>query len=262
MRQTGGADVISMSLGGAPFSQVEQEAVNYAYNKGCVIVASSGNDSSGEVSYPAGYDNVIAVGATDENDELAAFSNYGEKLDIVAPGVEIYSTVRGGYGEKSGTSMACPVIAGMASVVISAWKKGDNPNWTPLQVENIILSNCDDVNSNTNPNWDTYMGYGRINGAKIIDFIKTGIVNVDEKDVIVYPNPFNPDFQNVQIVFPKNSIGEVKKLRVYSIDGQQVRELSGSGGMIAWDGKNNEGEACATGLYFYYLDTTDGSEKA
>ncbi len=259
-----GADIISMSLGGNPQdppSEAERDAVNYAYNKGCVIAAASGNHYDSQISYPAGYENVIAVGATDINDKRANTSNYGEGLDIVAPGVNIYSTIIGGYDNMDGTSMACPYVAGLASIVISLWERKDNPGWTPLQVRNVITSNCDDINSASYPGWDKYTGYGRINVRSTLEFVNSGVVNISDNEVLVYPNPFNPDFQRAHIVLPKDNSGMVRKLRIYSLDGQEVREVGGSGSVAYWDGKNNDGEICATGLYFYYLDTTLCSEK-
>lgn len=261
-----GADVISMSLGADTASQAEIDAVNYAYNRGCVIVAASGNggpDYIGDptVYYPAAYENVIAVGATNDNDERADFSNYGQELDVVAPGEAIYSTVIGGYGSMGGTSMACPHVAGLASLVISYWNRGGNTSWTPSQVKNAITSNCDDINSIANSGWDRYTGYGRINVRSTLEFISSGGVNVDDNKVVVYPNPFNPDYQRARVVLPKNSSGVVRKMRVYSMDGQEVREVSGSGSVVYWDGTNDDGEVCAPGLYFYYLDMISDSKK-
>ncbi len=256
-----GADIISLSLGGVGVSEAEREAVNYAYNKGVVIVAATGNTYSALVDYPAAYDHVIAVGATNANDERAAFSNYGENIDVVAPGAEIYSTVIGGYKSMDGTSMACPHVSGLAALVMSYWNNVGNTGWTPQQVSNVITSNCDDVNSAAYSGWDKYSGYGRINAESTLDFISSGVSNIDNEKVLVYPNPFSPVSQKAMIVLPSNSGGTVKKLKIYSLDGQLVRENGGSGRVIYWDGKNDDGDMCATGLYFYYLDTTSGSQK-
>lgn len=113
-----GAQVINLSLGGLLGTQTLKDAVNYAWNKGSVVVAAAGNESSAKPSYPAYYSNAIAVAATDQNDNLAYFSNYGTWVDIAAPGVSIYSTVvGGGYENFSGTSMAAPVVAGVAGLL-------------------------------------------------------------------------------------------------------------------------------------------------
>ncbi len=252
------AKIINMSFGGAE-SRIEKEALDYAYEKGCVLVAAAGNNGSTSISYPAAHENVIAVGASDINDCRAEFSNYGNGLDLVAPGINIYSTIPGGYGTLSGTSMACPHVSGLASLVISFWTNGSNPNWAPLQVKNVITSNCDDTPYDTG--WNSLTGFGRINVLKTLESIEAMIVNIDASKTIVYPNPFNPDHQVSMVVLPVNDSASTKKMTIYSLDGQKVRETDASGNKAVWDGKNDDGEICASGLYFYYLDTTNGSKK-
>jgi hypothetical protein len=151
-----GAKVINMSLGGPDSSYTIQEAVNYAYNKGVTIVAAAGNESS-SVSYPAACEHVIAVGALDSNNGLAYFSNRGSALDITAPGVSILSTVPGGYQKMSGTSMASPVVAGCATLVLA-----QNPSYGPSQVEGALKGGATDLGS---PGFDTSFGYGKVNAA-------------------------------------------------------------------------------------------------
>ncbi|KMM39392.1 S8 family peptidase [Guptibacillus hwajinpoensis] len=113
-----GAQVINLSLGGILGSQTLKDAVNYAWNKGSVVVAAAGNESSPKPSYPAYYSNAIAVAATDQNDTIAYYSNYGTWVDIAAPGSSVYSTMPGNsYDNLSGTSMASPVVAGVAGLL-------------------------------------------------------------------------------------------------------------------------------------------------
>ena len=120
-----GAKVINLSLGGPAGSGTLQNAVNYAWGKGCVVVVAAGNNGSGSPSYPAYYENCIAVAATDQNDGKANFSNHGTWVDVAAPGVDIYSTLPNhknqigprNYGTLSGTSMAAPHVAGVAALV-------------------------------------------------------------------------------------------------------------------------------------------------
>ncbi|MBN2406523.1 MAG: S8 family serine peptidase [Elusimicrobia bacterium] len=265
-----GADIISMSLGGTGDSELVEEAVGYAYEKGCVLIAAAGNEGSSELTYPAGFDKVMSVAASDKDDEKADFSNYGKGLDVMAPGVDIYSTVptysAGGdfdknYDSLDGTSMACPHVAGLASLVIAYWERGTNKDWQPSEVKNVITSNCDDVNIDAYPGWDRFTGYGRINMRKTMAAIQEGTVNVSEDKVLIYPNPFNPDTQEALIVPPQDYDGVARKLRIYSLDGQLVRQTGVSGSVAVWDGKNDKGDKCASGLYFFYLDTTTGSEK-
>lgn len=134
-----GAKVISLSLGGAGSSTTTYNAINYAWNKGCVVVAAAGNNGVSTQFYPAAYPNVISVGATDGSDTLASFSNYGSWVKVAAPGVGIYSTYKGGgYASMNGTSMATPHVAGLAALI-----RSQNPGLSNTQVSNLILGNLD-----------------------------------------------------------------------------------------------------------------------
>ena len=137
-----GAKVINLSLGGPAGSGTLQKAINYAWDKGCVIVAAAGNDGNGNPSYPAYYDHCIAVAATDPNDSKATFSNHGFWVDVAAPGVDIYSTLPNhknqmgprNYGTLSGTSMAAPHVAGVAALVW-ATEHGTNNSAVRVRIE-------------------------------------------------------------------------------------------------------------------------------
>ncbi len=114
-----GADVISLSWGGGSFSLLERDVVEFAVEQGAVVVAAAGNDGSTTPQYPAGYDMVIAVGATDEQGRLYFNSTRGSWVDILAPGVSIYSTVNGNsYSYLTGTSMSTPIVAGISAMII------------------------------------------------------------------------------------------------------------------------------------------------
>ena len=136
-----GADVINMSFGSSYDDFAEKAAIDYAYEKGVVLVAAAGNSASDQTSFPAGYNNVISVTATNGKNGLAYFSNYGIQTDIAAPGEKILSTVpKGGYylspyypplpgysnyALLSGTSMASPVVAGVVGLVVSQLAEGE-----------------------------------------------------------------------------------------------------------------------------------------
>lgn len=156
-----GAKVISMSLGGE-YSDVMQDAVRYAYDHGVLLVAAAGNQGSITKWYPAGYDEVLAVSATDSTDQLASFSSYGEWIEVSAPGVDVYSTIpSNSYASWSGTSMAAPHVAGVAALIWSAF-----PHYTRDQVRRLLEGTADDLGES---GFDEYYGYGRVNARNALE---------------------------------------------------------------------------------------------
>ncbi len=141
-----GADVLNLSLGGAFNAPEVEQAIQYAFEKGAVIVTAAGNDGTLQPDYPGRYatDFGITVGAVDRNDAMPYFSNHAgnNRLDyVVAPGVDIRSTYPGNrYETFNGTSMAAPYVAGVAALVLSA-----NPNLSPAEVENLLTITADSV---------------------------------------------------------------------------------------------------------------------
>jgi thermitase len=129
-----GAKVINLSLGGAGRVTSEENAINYAWNRGAVVVAAAGNESSTSPQYPAGYDRTLAVAATDRQDRRASFSNHGNWVSVAAPGVGVLSTFPGGYRQLSGTSMATPHVSGVAGLLASQ-------NFTNAQIRNRLQNN-------------------------------------------------------------------------------------------------------------------------
>lgn len=150
-----GAQIINLSLGGKNPGDMLESAVMYAVERGCLVVAASGNDGSGSLRYPAAYGVTVSVGATNSVNQRWGSSNYGSGLDLVAPGDEIYSsTTGGGYGYRSGTSMAAPYVSGLAAVL---WGKAGAT--TPYLVEVAMESSALDLGS---PGWDAEYGFGLI----------------------------------------------------------------------------------------------------
>lgn len=151
-----GAKGVNLSLGGEGSSRVLKDAVDYATGKGAVVVASAGNyaEYGNPRIYPAAYPNVIAVAATDSQDQRAYFSERGNWVDVAAPGVDILSTLPGGrYGKMSGTSMAAPYVSGLSGLLAAQ-------GLTNSQVKSRIESRATDLGPKGK---DPYYGYGRIN---------------------------------------------------------------------------------------------------
>jgi len=154
------AKVISLSWGGTVSSITDQSVINYAWGRGCIIIAAAANDGNNVLHYPAAYTNVYAVANTTQTDTKNSSSCYGTWVDISAPGTSIYSTIPNtGYGNLTGTSMACPLVAGLAGLMLSK-----NAYMTPTQVLNCISSTAANIytiaaNSTYAPN---QLGAGRI----------------------------------------------------------------------------------------------------
>ena len=157
-----GARVINMSLGGDSCSQTLEAAIDYAYfEKGVVIVAAAGN-SNDLVGYPAAYEPVIAVGAVDRHGNRAFFSSYGDPLDVVAPGVRIFSSVlNNSYDTFSGTSMATPHVTGVAGLLLS-----QRPELTNTQVRALLEQSATDLGEN---GLDRQFGYGLVNAQAALE---------------------------------------------------------------------------------------------
>ena len=156
-----GAQIISMSWSVEYNYSLLYDAVKYAYEKNVLLVAAAGNEENDTKRYPAAYDEVIAVTATDQNDNPAWFSNFGDWVELAAPGVDIYSTIRGpSYDYWSGTSFACPHVSGLAALVWSEF-----PNATRDWIRTRLRETADDLGD---PGFDIHYGYGRINARKAI----------------------------------------------------------------------------------------------
>ena len=153
--------IISMSLGTDYNSLTLGNACNKAYNEGILLVAAAGNDGTSSVDYPAKYDSVIAVAATSSSDTKASFSNTGPEIELAAPGVSVKSTyLGGGYISASGTSMACPHVAGTAALVWAA-----NPGWDNTQVRSRLQETAEDLGYT---GWDSIYGFGLVDAEAAV----------------------------------------------------------------------------------------------
>lgn len=154
-----GSKVISLSLGGTSGSTTLENAVNYAWNKGAVVVAAAGNAGNTVRNYPAAYSNAIAVAATDQNDRKASFSTYGSWVDVAAPGVDILSTYPNNrLVYLNGTSMATPHVAGQAALLAAQGRSNSN-------IRAAIQNTADQVSGT-----GSYWKYGRVNAARSVNY--------------------------------------------------------------------------------------------
>ena len=154
-----GARVINMSWGGRERSFVLRDAVDYAYARGLLMVAASGNESEGESIFPAGYRKVISVAATEQHKQKFYQSNFGASIDIGAPGNVIISThIDNRYRPLSGTSMATAHVSGVAALIISK-----RPSLTHEEVRQILLSTADPITESPE-----LVGAGNLNAARAL----------------------------------------------------------------------------------------------
>ena len=183
-----GAQVITLSLTVGPTTAINN-ALEDAWNNGLFIDCSSGNANS-SVGYPANHARVMAVGATDHNDNRAGFSNYGPELEVVAPGVNIWSThLNDAYDTGNGTSFAAPQVAGLAGLILSL-----NPGMTNADIRQRIQDTAEDQVGNPvedTPGRDNYYGFGRIN-------LFAALSVEPQPDISVSPTIFNVDVQQGQ----------------------------------------------------------------
>lgn len=142
-----GADIINLSLGGGGYTSTMKNAVSYATDNGALVIAAAGNSGSSSVSYPAAYSECVAISAVDDNEQLASFSQYGEKVELCAPGVDVLSTTtetRGSYERLSGTSMATPVTSGVAGLTLAKW------NLTNSELRSHLKNTAEDIGLSEN----------------------------------------------------------------------------------------------------------------
>jgi len=171
-----GADIINMSLGGGGRTEVGKNAVSYALDNGALPFASAGNACAPQVGFPARYDEVVAVSAVDEDQNLASFSNKGPNVEITGPGVNVLSTwattpqndpYGGKYNAISGTSMSCPAVAGVAALGLAA-----DPELSPTELRGRLKETAVDIGLS-----DEEQGAGRADAVRLV-----GGVGEDQPD--------------------------------------------------------------------------------
>ena len=152
-----GASVINISIElGEPSPELE-DAINYAWNQGAIIITAAGNDGNQAPVYPAYYEKCIAVAATKPDDTLAPLSNYGDWIDVAAPGFNTYSTMPGdNYGYKTGTSFATAYVSGLAALLFDVTTDNNGDGRLNDEIRAAIEAGCQEIGI-------TGVGSGRIN---------------------------------------------------------------------------------------------------
>jgi len=195
------ADIINMSLGGPDSSQLYVDAISQAHDAGVIIIAAAGNSDTDQVFYPAGYDGVVSVSAVDINAQITPYSNYGQTIDLAAPGGDgsvdlnndgypdgVLSTIADdSSGEREpawlfnqGTSMASPHVAGVAALMKAVY-----PGLTPDDFDS-LLQNGDLTEDIGDTGKDQLYGYGLINAARAVN------AALELADGGTTPTPSNP----------------------------------------------------------------------
>ena len=252
-----GADVLSRSIGGTMASTLLTTAIEYAYDNGCVLVAATGNAGTDSLDYPSVYPQVIAVGASDYFDGRSSYSNYGEGIDLIAPGGDpvdgpadwnnwILSTVIGDYGGYSGTSMACPHVAGAAALIVSLGFS------YPAQVKEMLVSAAVDAGA---PGYDLQTGHGRLD---VFNALLAAVVETEPgvKAAYCFPNPFS---HGVTVIYKPETAGEVT-FTVFSefMDKLYSTEKEGTAGrniIFSWDSVDE-----VNGVFFFHINGPDGKK--
>jgi len=225
-----GAKVLNISFGGPSSSSTLQNAIDYAWNRGAVVVASATNYATSTPYYPAACNNVVAVSATTSSDTLASFSNYGAWVDVAAPGVSIYSTNNGGgYGAWSGTSFSSPITAGLAGLIWAA-----NPALTNAEVVEILTRSADDLGA---AGFDTTFGHGRINVFKALSLAKSYAPATDVTAPTVAVNaPVDGATVAGRVSVSVAASDDVKVTRIeLYIDGALAGSSASAPASFAWD---------------------------
>ncbi len=268
-----GANVINLSLGAYAATNYEAAAVQYAASKGAVLVAAAGNDDTYFPVYPAAFDPVIAVSATDSSDWITDFSNYGDYIDLAAPGVNIYSTFPGSsYYSLPGTSMVAPIVSGTVALVLSK-----NPLLTRGEVENILRKSTVDRGSK---GWDVFYGYGRIDAYKAVRNTPSPLSSVDDKkrkaaarslSVVIDTKVAFSGVSLGQTLFKMDGVAKASfrmnlkeplvvsayvKTEKGAISKQLLRNKKYKSGSytVSWDGKDNKNAFVSEGNYYYTVE--------
>ena len=232
-----GAEIINCSWGSNNFSVNNRNIINNLYdNYNVIIVAGAGNNNNDEIYYPAGYENVIAVAASDSLDERPSFSNYGPWVDITAPGASIYTTdLDDGFRYANGTSLSSPIAC---AVIGLAWSA--DPSKTREEI-------IDCVYSSAVPLFWEGSGRGRVDALGAVECILEPVLSnskfeANNIEVSLYPNPTDSTFE---LISPLND--DIQRVIIYNILGEKIQEINRPKGPISIS-------ALSSGIYQVVVD--------
>ncbi len=164
-------DIINLSMGNSQYSAIENAAIQRAIQSGICVIASAGNDGNSAYNYPASYEGVISVGSIASNHQVSYFSNYNDKVDLTAPGEDVYScSCDGNYRSYNGTSFSAPVVSGISALLRTA-----DPTLGPTRIEEILENSATDYG---NPGRDLYYGYGVVNALSALKQVKVAVNSI------------------------------------------------------------------------------------
>ena len=248
-----GAQIINCSWGTTFYNQYEQDIINAVWAEDALVIASAGANGDTPM-YPAAYDHVMAVTATDQDDHKPYFAGYGTWVDISAPGVNILVISGDDYEYHNGTSYSTAMVSGLAALV-RAWY----PDYSNDETENLIKDSAYPID-HLNPGYEGMLGAGRINAYNCFE-----MTDIDHRSNVlplstylrIFPNPFNP-ISKIEYGFSETSY---IILSIYNLLGQQVATI--------YEGIQQAGEHCVvwdasafpSGVYFARLETEGHSKN-
>ena len=247
-----GAHIANISYEATSSSSIAS-AAQYLQNKGGVTVVAAGNSSTNPGYSDSPY--MISVSATDSNDAKASWSNYGYFVDVAAPGVSIWTTVKGGsYGAVSGTSFASPVTAGVVALMMAA-----NSSLSPATLEQILESTAQDLGA---AGWDTSYGYGRVNAAAAVQTaMQTQNIDSQAPSVSITSPASSNTVAGVTAVniSASDNVGVTRV--VLFANGQQVAEDATSPFGFSWDTTTQADGSATLVAYGYDAAGNQGLSK-
>lgn len=243
------ADIINMSWGGPNMTVTGSNIFQSAQAQDIALIAAAGNAGSDDKHYPAAYEEVMAIGATNSNDEKSSYSNYGSWITVMAPGNNMKSTLaqsQSDYGKLNGTSMASPLVSGLAGLV-----KSVDQNITNADLRQQIKGAADDI-SEQNSTYENQLGAGRINARKTLQEASSIEPSANQALFTIYPKPAK---ENVYFQFDKPA-NETFHLKLLDEQGRLV--LSKDAWLKKGDSKEKLSiDSLEPGLYFAVLQGRD-----